>query len=92
MKYILQYTKHAKKDLQNLGQDNSRRIILKLENYCLNASNSLQSAKKLTGVFKGLYRFRVGSYRIIFHKNAKGKITILTILRVKHRKEIYKIF
>lgn len=92
MKFILQYTKHAKKDLLNLDKKSSQRIILKLEDYCLNNSNPLQFAKKLSGCFKGLFRFRIGVYRIIFYKNSQGKIIILTIIRIKHRKEVYKDF
>ena len=91
MKYILQYTKHAKKDLGNLDKNSTKRIILKLESYIQN-KNPLQFSKTLSGSFKGLYRFRIGNYRIIFHKNSKGEIIILTILTIKHRKEVYQKF
>ncbi|MEA3449421.1 MAG: type II toxin-antitoxin system mRNA interferase toxin, RelE/StbE family [Patescibacteria group bacterium] len=88
MKYILQYTKHAKKDLGAINKKDLKRIILKLE-YFLN-NNPLTFSKALSGALKGLFRFRIGDYRLIFHKNAKNKITILTILKIRHRKEIYE--
>jgi len=90
MKYIFHYAKHAKKDLALLDKSVSRRIALKLKYYSRHEA-PLQFSKALTGGLKGFFRFRIGSYRVIFQKDAKGKITILTILRVKHRKEVYKI-
>jgi mRNA interferase RelE/StbE len=91
MDFILQYTKNAKKDLENLDKSIAQRIILKLEDYCLKGKDPMDFSKGLVGVFKGLYRFRIGDYRVIFHKNPRGKITILTIIRIKHRKEVYQI-
>ncbi len=90
MKYILQYSKQAKKDFGKLDQGIVERIVLKLEVYCKN-ENPLLFAKTLSGNLQGLFRFRVGNYRVIFQKDAQGRITILTILKVKHRKEVYEI-
>lgn len=87
MKYILRYTKHAKKDLEILNKSDIKRIILKLEYFLDN--DPMSFSKPLTGQLKGLFRFRIGDYRVIFHRNSKGKITILTILKIKHRKDIY---
>ena len=91
MKYIFHYAKHAKKDLASLDQSVSIRIALKLKYYSRHES-PLQFSKALTGELKGLFRFRIGAYRVIFEKDTQGRIMILAILRIKHRKEIYKIF
>ena len=88
MKFVLQYTKHAKKDLEKLSKNEAKRIILKLDFFCSQVSITSFS-KSLAGPFEGLHRFRVGDYRIIYHKNEKGKITVLTVVKIKHRKEIY---
>ncbi|MBP6881235.1 MAG: hypothetical protein KBC35_01275 [Candidatus Pacebacteria bacterium] len=36
------------------------------------------------------YRYRIGDYRAIFSVAADGTITLLTILSVKHRKDVYR--
>jgi len=43
----------------------------------------------LRGLGDGRFRFRIGDYRAIFAIDKSGKIQILMILNVKHRKEIY---
>ncbi len=90
MKYVVRYARHAKKDLDSLSEQDSKRIVAKLRIYSSDGS-PMKFAKSLSGSWKGLFRFRIGVYRVIFKKDAKGRITILTILRVKHRKEVYKI-
>jgi len=44
--------------------------------------------KKLTGQLSGLYRYRVGDYRVIFDINEKSKS--VEVLSIKHRKNAYK--
>lgn len=89
MKYELEYTKRALTDLQALGIVESRRIVLKLK-YFVGQPDPLKHSKSLKGVYKGLFRFRVGDYRAIFSKDAKGTLTLLTIIRVQHRKDVYE--
>lgn len=38
----------------------------------------------------GLYRIRMGDYRIVYRLNPKEKFVLIT--KVKHRKEVYKDF
>ncbi|MFH1789496.1 MAG: type II toxin-antitoxin system RelE/ParE family toxin [bacterium] len=88
MKYQLFYTLKSKKDLSGLDKKISIRILNKLD-FFVNSGEPLKYAKKLSDHKTGTYRFRVGNYRAIFDIDKKGKITILLILRVKHRKEVY---
>lgn len=88
MRYESQYTKKAIKDLQTIDQQTAQRIVTKIRSFCL--ANPMSKAKPLSGIFSGLYRFRVGDYRVIFRKQKSGRIIILLILRIKHRKDIYE--
>ncbi len=88
MRYELQYTHKSWSDLQNIDKANAKKITKKLR-YFIEQSNPTQHAKPLKGIYKGLFRFRIGDYRAIFSKDAKGKLTILTIIRIGHRKDIY---
>ena len=91
MKYKLKLTKKAKNDLAALQKNTQQRIANKLR-YFIAQKNPLTYAKKLADNKHGAYRFRIGDYRAIFDVDNSGKIIILLILRVKHRKEIYKNF
>jgi len=82
------YINRALKDLDGLGFNVSQRIVKKVGFYS-RKTNPLAHAKKLKPPFDDLYRFRVGDYRVIFEIDNKGNLTILTILTIKHRKDIY---
>jgi mRNA-degrading endonuclease RelE of RelBE toxin-antitoxin system len=38
---------------------------------------------------QGEYRFRIGDYRVLFDVDGSGKIYVLMVLSVKHRREAY---
>jgi len=46
-----------------------------------------QGCKKLQG-YKELYRIRSGNYRIVY--NIKEKMLLVLVVRVAHRKDIYR--
>ena len=75
-------------DLQKLDQTVAQRIATKLR-FFAQQENPLRFAERLTNSPYGEYRFRVGDYRILFDVNARGIITVLVILRIKHRREAY---
>jgi mRNA interferase RelE/StbE len=83
------YTAHARKDLLKIDAVHVRAIVHKIEeNTAL--EDPLSRAKLLSGALAGLYRYRVGEYRVIFETNDQGTVYVLTILRVKHRKDVYR--
>lgn len=83
MKYKLVYTYRADKDIQRLDKLIKSRIEMALLRY---KEDPFKYAERLTDSTLGTYRFRVGDYRIIFDIED----TNIVILRVGHRKEIYK--
>jgi mRNA interferase RelE/StbE len=83
MKYNLLYTSRAERDIKKLDPSIKRQIgkaILRLQN------NPVEHSEKLTDPKIGTYRFRVGDYRVIFDMDGNN----IVILRVGHRKEIYR--
>jgi len=88
MNYKLFLTKKGKDDLSSMEKGDQKRIANKLKFY-LSSDNPLIHAKKLKDSRLGTYRFRIGDYRVIFDIDKKGNITILLILRIKHRKDAY---
>lgn len=82
----LQFSVTAQKDLSRLPKKHQRQIINKLE-YYLSSPNPLRFASPLINYRLGQYRFRIGDYRLIF--DLKDFSTII-ILRIGHRREIYR--
>jgi len=76
-------TEEALRDLKRLDRVISKRIKKKL---LLLRSDPKGFSKSLKGTKIGDYRMRVGDFRIVFE--TKG--TIIYVLRVAHRSEVYK--
>jgi len=83
VKYRLLYTRRAVKDIQNLEEKIKQQIGKTLLRY---SEDALKHARKLSDSRLGSYRFRVGDYRVIFDLEGND----LVILRVGHRKDIYR--
>ena len=58
-----------------------------LENL-INTQNPKQRGKALTGNLKGLWRYRVGSYRIVVE--IKDEVLLILIIEISDRRETYK--
>jgi mRNA interferase RelE/StbE len=73
-------------DLGVLKKQDVSRILAKIKEHLLPDPGA--AGKPLKGVFKGLYRYRVGAYRFIFAvDHAEHRVIVL---HVKHRKEAYR--
>lgn len=82
-RFELLYTKTAARDIKKLDPVSKKKIKKKLKLY---SQKPLSYANKLIKSSLGSYRWRIGSYRVIFDIR-ENKIIIL---RVGHRKEIYR--
>ncbi|MFH1541204.1 MAG: type II toxin-antitoxin system RelE/ParE family toxin [Elusimicrobiota bacterium] len=77
------YKKSVAKDFKNI--DYSKRIII-LNHIENDLAKDLTCGKQLTGNFAGLFSLRVGDYRVVY----KPLHNTVLILRITHRKEVYK--
>jgi len=73
----------ASKDLEKIDKKTQKIILLKIKEY---SSNPFRYSIRLTDTRIGDYRFRIGKYRIIFDIDGEN----LVVLRIGHRKNIYK--
>jgi len=87
MSYKIFWHQEALEDLKRLGKAEGLRIVDKMESY-LSASPK-QLGKALTGKFKGLFRYRMGKYRVIY--TVKEEAVTVLVLRVGKRDEIYRL-
>lgn len=84
----LNFHERAVRQLKGLPKDIQRRIISYFEERVLVQTDPRVLASKLSGEMSGLFRYRIGDYRVITALD-KGKMIVLA-LEVGHRKEVYK--
>jgi mRNA interferase RelE/StbE len=84
MIYELFISKKAQKDLEDLSIKDIKRIDLTFEKIKRNPF----VGKKLVGDLKGYYSIRVWPLRVLYE--IKNKKLIILVLRIAHRKEVYK--
>jgi len=88
MKFKIIFLKKAKKELQKIDLIWQKRVVDKLKLLVCDSELLAGSTKKLIGRGSEKYRLRVGNYRVIYAK--EKDFLIITIVRIAHRKEVYK--
>lgn len=83
---IFRFTKRAEKDFLSLNKITRQKVKNKILQYIENPFNV--DFKLLKG-YKNLGRIRQGDYRIIC-KFINEEIEILEIIKIQHRKDVYK--
>lgn len=84
--YTLRILDSAVRDLRKLDANQGRRIVERLQWLADNLDGI--RPEPLTGDLSGLYKFRVGDYRVIY-EIARQEQRIL-IHTVGHRRDVYK--
>lgn len=83
----VEYLKEAAKELEKLDKPIQKQIIDYM-NEVKNLENPRSRGKGLTSNLSGLWRYRVGNYRIIC--NIQDDKILITVVRISHRSEVYK--
>ncbi|MCD6481466.1 MAG: type II toxin-antitoxin system RelE/ParE family toxin [Thermoplasmata archaeon] len=83
MAYKIEYKSSVIKDLKKLDKKVAMRIIQQLEK---SLGENPDRGTPLSGQFKGLFKYRIGDYRVIYAKTRKGVL----ILRIRHRSKAYR--
>ena len=82
----IEWTPKAIRDMRRLAAQDRERIIAKVEQY---ASDPASLANQVIILTDSEYRrMRVGDYRVIFGIEY-NKTTVMVVLRVRHRREVY---
>jgi mRNA interferase RelE/StbE len=83
------FNEKSYKKFKRLPKDIQKRINSYFKDRVLSSIDPTVYAKELVGDLRGLWRFRVGDYRIIavIHMNEM----VIVSIDVAHRKEIYNI-
>jgi len=83
--YKIEYAEGVARDLRRLPRDVKLKALAAVERVL--ASNP-QEGKPLTGVYKGLWKYRIGNYRIVY--SIEKERLVVFVLRIRHRKDVYR--
>jgi mRNA interferase RelE/StbE len=84
----IEFLPAAEKDLAKLGRAEAKRIIETLKTRIAPLDDPRRLGTALTGELGGLWRWRIGDYRVIARIEDE-RITIL-VVRIGHRREVYR--
>ena len=85
--YEVAFNPHAARDLKSLDKSIRQRILGRIDWLAEHAEQVRH--EPLTAQWEGMYRLRVGDYRVIYGvEQVQRRITIYA---VGHRREIYKL-
>ncbi|MDD4163208.1 MAG: type II toxin-antitoxin system RelE/ParE family toxin [Methanothrix sp.] len=79
----IEYKSSVAHDLQNLDKAVAKRVINELEG---KLSRNPDCGEALTGQFKGLFKLRIGEYRVVYSKKQGGVL----VLRIRNRSNVYR--
>jgi len=86
--WTIEITRTAEKQIKKLDAQAQKSIVRFLRERLKSTENPRQWGKPLHGDKRGLWRYRVGDYRLICEIQDE-RITIL-VVEVAHRKDIYR--
>ena len=88
MVWTIEYTTSAKAHLRKLDKALARRIADFLDNRIAVMDNPRSKGRALAGSLSGLWRYRVGDYRIIC--DIQDSAVRVIVVRIGNRKEVYR--
>ena len=86
--YSISYTPNFKQDLKRLDRQIAKRIIAKIEWLAEQSGQHGEPLHNMPGHLRGLQKYRVGDWRILFWVN-ENKMEII-LYGVEHRNSVYK--
>lgn len=88
MAWAIDYADTAKAQLRKLDKSTARRIVDYMDERIAGPGNPRSTGRALTGPLGGLWRYRVGDYRVICDIQ-DGALRVL-VVQVGNRREVYR--
>ena len=88
MKYRVEYTKTAVKQLKKMDKKIAALILSYIEEKLVDCENPRLFGKALQGNLDDKWRYRVGEYRIL--AKIEDDAVVIVIVEIGHRKMIYE--
>lgn len=87
MAWRIDFTKAADKALRKLDRLTAGRVLDELEEIA-KLDDPRSRGKALTGNLAGLWRYRVGDYRVVC--DIEDGVLVILVVDVAHRREVYR--
>jgi len=88
MSYRVEVTKRFERDFRKLDKYTQKIISGWISKHLINCIDPRTNGKALAGKYAGLWRYRIGDYRLICL--IKDDEMVILAMTVGHRKEIYE--
>lgn len=88
MVWTIDYTQTALNQLRKLDRQSARRILDFLDERVARREDPRSTGKALTGPLGGLWRYRIGDFRVICEIN-DGELRVL-VVELGNRRDIYR--
>jgi len=79
----IEYKASVAGDLDRLDRQTALRVLTKIEKSLISEG---RAGEPLAGEFAGLFKLRVGDYRVIYARTSDGYLA----LRIGHRRDVYQ--
>jgi mRNA interferase RelE/StbE len=86
--WTVSFEPRALKELKKLDPSGQQRVVRFLQERIVGEHDPREVGKPLTGDKVGLWRYRIGQYRVVCRIEDERQ-TVL-VLRVAHRKDVYR--
>jgi mRNA interferase RelE/StbE len=86
--WTVSFEPRALKELKKLDRSGQQRIVRFLRERVAGDHNPRDFGKPLVGDKAGLWRYRIGEYRVVCR--IEDDRLIVVVVRVAHRKEVYR--
>ena len=83
--FEVQFKKSVEKDLKALSKADQKRVLEQIGKVL---AKDPYMGKALSGEFKGLYRWRIGRFRVIYE--VQKEVLMILVLKVGHRKDVFR--
>ncbi len=88
MPWAFRFSERARKQLLGLDRQTQQQIVLYCEKRLAGKIDPRGFGHALTGQFRGLWRYRIGDYRLVCE--VRDRELVILVLAVGHRREIYR--
>jgi mRNA interferase RelE/StbE len=86
--WTIEFAKSVRKSIEKLDPQTRRRIRDFLDDKVASLDNPRSLGRALSGPLGGLWRYRVGDYRIIC--DIKDNMLTILVITIDHRKDVYR--
>ena len=88
MAWTIEYTETARKQLRKLDKQTARQIVDFMDERVALLEDPRSTGKALVGALGGLWRYRVGDYRVICEIQDGRLLTL--VVQIGNRREVYR--